>query len=98
VNPNLRGFDLHRPSSKGTKLPLQVIKASINQYWVIIDIPPKNAMIALLSAEGGEILANLPAVTNHHYVPSSPQTLDQDIPRVLFFNPFTVLIGRLTYL
>ena len=30
-NLNLHGFDLHRPSSKGTKLLLQVIKASINQ-------------------------------------------------------------------
>jgi hypothetical protein len=29
---NLHGFELHRPSSKGTKLPLQVIKASINQF------------------------------------------------------------------
>jgi len=28
---NLRGFQLHRPSSKGTKLLLQVIKAVINQ-------------------------------------------------------------------
>ena len=30
-NSNLHGFDLHRPSNKGTKLLLQVIKAIINQ-------------------------------------------------------------------
>ena len=30
-NSNLLGFQLHRPSSKGTKLLLQVIKAIINQ-------------------------------------------------------------------
>ena len=30
---NLHGFELHRPSSKGTKLLLQVIKAIINQPW-----------------------------------------------------------------
>jgi len=30
-NPNLHGFEVHRPSSKGTKLLLQVIKAIINQ-------------------------------------------------------------------
>jgi len=30
-NSNLHGFQLHRPSSKGTKLLLQVIKAIINQ-------------------------------------------------------------------
>ena len=30
-NSNLRGFEVHRPSSKGTKLLLQVIKAIINQ-------------------------------------------------------------------
>ena len=30
-NSNLHGFELHRPSSKGTKLLLQVIKAIINQ-------------------------------------------------------------------
>jgi len=30
-NSNLHGFDLHRPSSKGTKSLLQVIKAIINQ-------------------------------------------------------------------
>ena len=29
---NLHGFEPHRPSSKGTKLLLQVIKASINQF------------------------------------------------------------------
>jgi len=28
-NPNLHGFELHRPSSKGTKLLLQIIKAFI---------------------------------------------------------------------
>ena len=32
VNSNLQGFEVHRPSSKGTKLLLQVIKAIINQY------------------------------------------------------------------
>jgi len=31
-NSNLHGFELHRPSSKGTKLLLQVIKAIINQF------------------------------------------------------------------
>ena len=31
-NSHLHGFELHRPSSKGTKLLLQVIKAIINQY------------------------------------------------------------------
>ena len=31
-NPNLHGFEVHRPSSKGTKLLFQVIKAIINQY------------------------------------------------------------------
>ena len=30
-NSNLHGFDLHRPSSKGTKLLLRVMKAIINQ-------------------------------------------------------------------
>jgi len=30
-NSNLHGFELHRPSSKGTKILLQVIKAIINQ-------------------------------------------------------------------
>ena len=29
--PNLHGFDLHRPSDKGTKLLFQGIKAIINQ-------------------------------------------------------------------
>ena len=31
-NSNLHGFELHRPSSKGTRLLLQVIKAIINQF------------------------------------------------------------------
>jgi len=31
VNSNLHGFELHRPSRKGIKLLLQVIKAIINQ-------------------------------------------------------------------
>jgi len=31
-NSNLHGFEVHRPSSKGNKLLLQVIKAIINQY------------------------------------------------------------------
>jgi len=31
LQSNLHGFELHRPSSKGTKLPIQVIKAIINQ-------------------------------------------------------------------
>ena len=30
-NSNLYGFEVHRPSNKGTKLLLQVIKAIINQ-------------------------------------------------------------------
>jgi len=30
-NSNLHGFELHRPSSKGTQLLFQVIKANINQ-------------------------------------------------------------------
>jgi len=30
-NSHLHGFDLHIPSSEGTKLLLQVIKAIINQ-------------------------------------------------------------------
>ena len=30
-NSNLHGFEVHRPSSKGTKLLLQVMKAIINQ-------------------------------------------------------------------
>ena len=33
-NSNLHGFEAHRPSSKGTKLLLQVIKAIINQAWI----------------------------------------------------------------
>ena len=33
-NSNLHGFELHRPSSKGNKLLLQVIKAIINQCHV----------------------------------------------------------------
>ena len=33
-NSNLHGFEVHRPSSKGTKLLLQVIKAIINQYLI----------------------------------------------------------------
>ena len=35
-NSNLHGFELHRPSSKGTKLLLQVIQAIINksgEFW-----------------------------------------------------------------
>ena len=32
-NSNLHGFEVHRPSSKGTKLLLQVIKAIINQLY-----------------------------------------------------------------
>jgi len=35
---NLHGFDLHRPSSKGTKLLLQVIKAIINQPEAIEEL------------------------------------------------------------
>jgi len=31
---NLHGFELHRPSSKGTQLLFQVIKAKINQWYV----------------------------------------------------------------
>ena len=31
-NSNLHGFEVHRPSSKGTKLLFQVIKAIMNQY------------------------------------------------------------------
>ena len=31
-NSNLHGFEVHRPSSKGTKLLFQVIKAIINQW------------------------------------------------------------------
>ena len=31
-NSNLHGFELHRPSSKGTKSQLQVIKANIDRY------------------------------------------------------------------
>jgi len=31
-NSNLHGFEVHRPSSKGTKLLFQVIKAIINQF------------------------------------------------------------------
>ena len=30
-NPNLHGFELHRPSSKGAKLLLQVMEAIIDQ-------------------------------------------------------------------
>jgi len=33
-NSNLHGFEVHRPSSKGTKLLLQVIKAIINQNTI----------------------------------------------------------------
>ena len=32
-NSNLHGFELHRPSSKGTKLLIRVVKAIINQLW-----------------------------------------------------------------
>ena len=32
-NSSLHGFELHRPSSKGTKLLLQVLKAIINQLY-----------------------------------------------------------------
>ena len=38
-NPNLRGFELHRPSSKGTTLLLQVIKAIIIhsfEYFILV--------------------------------------------------------------
>jgi len=31
-NSNLHGFEVHRPSSKGTKLLFQIIKAIINQF------------------------------------------------------------------
>ena len=33
-NSNLNGFELHRPSNKGTKLLLQVIKAINNQSYI----------------------------------------------------------------
>jgi len=36
VSPNLHGFEVHRPSSKGTKLLLQVIKAIINHIARLI--------------------------------------------------------------
>ena len=32
---NLHGFEVHRPSSQGTKLLLQVIKAIINQETIL---------------------------------------------------------------
>ena len=32
-NSNLYGYELHKPSSKGTKLLFQVIKAMMNQSW-----------------------------------------------------------------
>ena len=35
---NLHGFELHRPSSKGTKLLFQVTKAIINQYRALQDV------------------------------------------------------------
>ena len=37
-NSNLHGFEVHRPSSKGTKLLFQIIKAIINQSGK--NIPP----------------------------------------------------------
>ena len=43
-NSNLHGFEVHRPSSKGTKLLLQVIKAIINQGFhknIVISRGPK---------------------------------------------------------
>ena len=39
-NSNLHGFELHRPSSKSTKLLLQVLKAIINQYQLAQDRVP----------------------------------------------------------
>jgi len=38
-NSNLHGFELHRPSSKGTKLLLQAIKAIIFQPFLLITMP-----------------------------------------------------------
>ena len=38
-NSNLHGFELHRPSNKGTKLLFQVIKAIINQTYPTIPMP-----------------------------------------------------------
>jgi len=38
-NSNLHGFEVHRPSSKGTKLLLQVIKAIINQSPPALPVP-----------------------------------------------------------
>ena len=32
-NSNVHGFEVHRPSSKGTKLLLQIIKAIINHTY-----------------------------------------------------------------
>jgi len=41
-NPNLHGFELRRPSSKGTKLLLQVIKAIINESIHQLSEPPRS--------------------------------------------------------
>jgi len=39
-NSSLHGFELHRPSSKGTKLLLQVIKAIINRFHCHVKTNP----------------------------------------------------------
>ena len=36
-NPNLHAFEVHRPSNKGTKLLLQVIKAIIHQFSFLLN-------------------------------------------------------------
>ena len=50
-NSNLHGFELHRPSSKGTKLLLQVIKAIINQFPPM-EIGPKTQPVGCSLPQG----------------------------------------------
>ena len=50
-NSNLHGFELHRPSSTGTKLLLRVIKAIINQF----PSPVLGSLSPLVFARGGRL-------------------------------------------
>jgi len=62
---------------------------------------PKNVLIALFSAEVRQTCSkptwNVSARTNH-YVPSQPQTLNQDLLRIVFWTHLPSRYGWLTYL
>jgi len=70
-NSNLHGFELHRPSSKGTKLLLQVIKAIINQLGLTnFHNPVSNALGAdciLLSFFVSFLLSWVVEIQLHHF-------------------------------